>query len=179
GVDSVRSRVVNLKEFVPDLTIPRLADALTAALAEVYAVAPAISRPDEAAAFQPCHSERSEESVIQPLVQTIAPDEFDLTQLTDKYRSDTWLYGPKLPFTLSAEERFSWGGVELQFQIESGVIQRSKVYTDALDETFSSSLEPVLTGCDFRLDPLTAALQQAKLTTQQTNDLLSLLQTVL
>ena len=36
GVESVRSRVVNLREFVPTLTVEQLADALIAALAEVY-----------------------------------------------------------------------------------------------------------------------------------------------
>ena len=36
GVDSVRSRVVNLRELAPDLTIDRLAEALTESLAAVY-----------------------------------------------------------------------------------------------------------------------------------------------
>ena len=48
GVDSVRSRVVNLREFVPELTIEQLSDALTAALAEVYDAARAICPPGEA-----------------------------------------------------------------------------------------------------------------------------------
>ena len=179
GVDSVRSRVVNLREFIPTLTIDQLADALTESLIDVYTAGAVIGRPLEAPSSRSCHSERSEESVSPLFVQTITPDEYNLTQLIAKYRSDSWLYGPKLPFTLLVEDRFSWGGVELQFQIESGVIQKTKVYTDAMDETLSDALENILTGCVFRMDALTNALQQANILPQQKNDLLSLLQKVL
>ncbi len=179
GVDSVRSRVVNLREFVPDLTIPRLADALIAALAEVYAVAPAISRPDEAAAFQACHSERSEESVPFPSVQALSPNEFDLRGLTEKYASDAWLYGPKLPFTLSVEDRFPWGGVEIQLQVESGVVRSARVYTDAMDETLAERLERSLVGSAFRGEALEERLQGAALPDRQAADLRSLLRKAL
>ena len=42
GVDSVRSRVVNLREFVPTLSVRQLENALIAALAEVYTEASGI-----------------------------------------------------------------------------------------------------------------------------------------
>ena len=268
GVDSVRSRVVNLREFVPELTIDRLADALVDALIDVYAVAPAISRPDEAAgqgsgikdqgsgnrgtdchdqsadwsrndkigtvsavgggvldappcsfctrrsgehcspqiprppeaaasesacrdgsqpsaasrpaeapALQICHSERSEESVPSSSVQTLSPEEFDLRELRAKYASDAWLYGPKLPFTISVEDRFPWGGVELQLKVNEGVIQAAKLYTDAMDETLAPRLEAALTGCGFRLPELQARLAQSGLPADQTLSLLPLLET--
>ena len=261
GVDSVRSRVVNLREFVPDLTIPQLADALIAALAEVYAVAAhsvrhieatgnrqqatdppvapaicrpasphgrdirdqasanrhqasgdgetdsstplrsaqndgrgsdsavgggvldaprtpagaAIDRPPKAPAFQACHSERSEESVPSSSVQTLAPEEFDLRELRAKYASDAWLYGPKLPFTLSVEDRFPWGGIELQLQVEGGVIRAARVYTDAMDETLAPRLEAAFWGCPFRLPALQARLEALALPTEQAEPVLSLL----
>ena len=262
GVDSVRSRVVNLREFVPDLTIPQLADALIAALAEVYAVAAhsvrhieatgnrqqatdppvapaicrpasphgrdirdqasanrhqasgdgetdsstplrsaqndgrgsdsavgggvldaprtpagtAIGRPPEAPAFQACHSERSEESVPSSSVQTLTPEEFDLRELRAKYASDAWLYGPKLPFTLSVEDRFPWGGIELQLQVEGGVIRAARVYTDAMDETLAPRLEAAFWGCPFRLPALQARLEQSGLPADQEQSLLPLLE---
>ena len=256
GVDSVRSRVVNLREFVPDLTIPQLADALVAALAEVYNVARAIcphgespvtshqssgdqgsgirdqgsgirdqgsgirdqgsgirdqgsgirdqgsgirdqgsgirdqgarirdqgsewmrdagaviGRPPEAETFQACHSERSEESVLPSPVLPLNVNELDLRTLTEKYRSDAWLYGRKLPFTASVEDRFPWGGVELQLQVESGVIYSAKVYTDAMDESLAPRLEAALTGVPLRLSALETALQDVS----NRGDLLGLL----
>ena len=269
GVDSVRSRVVNLREFVPCLTIAALSDALTAALAEVYAEAtgnrqqatgekgsgirdqgsgirdqgsgirdqgsgirdqgtgirdqgsewmrdvgakppkgmacasersssalPAgprwgpgaeranIGRPPEGETFQSCHSERSEESVppspVPPSpVLPLDVNELDLRTLTAKYASDAWLFGQKLPFTASVEDRFPWGGIEIQLNVNEGVIRAARVYTDAMDETLAGIAEEALTDCPFQFLPLSAALGSASLSEQVKADLLSLLRTAL
>ncbi len=138
GVDSVRARVVNLKEFVPDLTVQRLASALISALPAVYSAGEGI-----------------------PAIQDLDPKAFDLGDLRAKYASDAWLYGPKLPFTLSCEDRFPWGGVELELNVNEGVIRLAKVYTDAMDETLSPTVEAALTGCACRLPELRARLEAA------------------
>jgi lipoate-protein ligase A len=156
GVDSVRSRVVNLKEFVPDLTVQRLASALISALPVVYSAGEGI-----------------------PAIQDLDPKVFDLGDLRAKYASDAWLYGPKLPFTLSVEDRFPWGGVELQLNVNEGVIRLAKVYTDALDETLSPTVEAALTGCAFRSDALLDAMNRTDLPDLQKTDVLSLLRKVL
>ncbi|MBR3076421.1 MAG: lipoate--protein ligase [Oscillospiraceae bacterium] len=179
GVDSVRSRVVNLHEFVPELSVDRLSDALIAALAEVYAVGAAIGRPPEAETFRVCHSERSEESVPPSSVLPLDVNELDLRTLTEKYRSDAWLYGQKLPFTLSVEERFPWGGVELQLNVNEGVIQGAKVYTDAMDETLAPRLEAALTGVPLRPEALRDRLADLCLPAEREKDMLSLLATAL
>ena len=204
GVDSVRSRVVNLKEFVPDLTVQRLADALVDALLDVYAVggaapeappcsacscrsgehcSPQLPRPPEAAAEAvPLRGRRpgapTGANEALPLTR-ISPDEFELSALRAEYASDAWLYGQKLPFTVSVEDRFPWGGVELQLQVEHGVIRAVRVYTDAMDETLSAVLEQTLIGCAFRYETLSAALSQTQLSTESRNDLLSLLRKAL
>lgn len=201
GVDSVRSRVVNLKELVPDLTVERLADALVDALLDVYAVggaapeappcsgrsgehcSPQLPRPPEAAAEasplgRSCPAAHVGANEALPLTG-ISPDEFELSALRAKYASDAWLYGQKLPFTVSVEDRFPWGGVELQLQVERGVIRAAKVYTDAMDETLSTVLEQTLIGCAFRYETLSAALSQTQLSSEYRNDLLSLLRKAL
>ena len=164
GVDSVRSRIVNLREFVPALTIDQLSDALIAALVDVYV--PNLSLRDQCAHW-------SRQSV--PSVQTISPDEFDLSELTAKYASDAWLYGQKLPFTLSVEDRFPWGGVELQLHIESGVIRSAKVYTDAMDDMLAVRIEQILPGTSFRGSDLSELLEHTDLPEPQRSDLLTLL----
>ncbi len=164
GVDSVRSRIVNLREFVPDLTVERLSDALIAALVDVYV--PNLSLRDRSADW-------SRQSALP--VQTLSPDEFDLSELTAKYASDAWLYGQKLPFTLSAEDRFPWGGVELQLHIESGVIRSAKVYTDAMDDTLAARIEQILPGTAFRGSDLSELLEHTDLPEPQRSDLLTLL----
>ena len=171
GVDSVRSRVVNLKEFVPDLTIERLSDALIAALAEVYAVGGGVlDAPNLSMTGTHGLSRTPAPTQIHPL-RTLSPDEFDLQDLTAKYASDAWLYGPKLPFTLSVEDRFPWGGIELQLDVNEGVIRTAKVYTDAMDETLAPKLEAALTDASLSLSALETALREIP----NNGDLLALL----
>ena len=195
GVDSVRSRVVNLREFVPKLTIARLSDALISALAEVYGSEPnasseevsglnpnvgiSIPCPPTRVDLQVCHSARSEESVPPTRVLPMNVDELDLHALTEKYRSDEWLYGQKLPFTASVEARFPWGGVEIQLDVNEGVIRTAKVYTDAMDDTIASRLEAVLSGCAFRAEGLQTALAGLCLPAEQEKQLQALLETAL
>lgn len=124
GVDSVRSRVMNLTELQPDITIPALKAALAAAFAQVYGGAV---------------EQISEETLDSTLIAA----------LTEKNGSWQWLYGQKLPFSFACEGRFAWGGVQVELQVENGIIRSAKVYSDAMDWQLAPRLEEMLTGCPF------------------------------
>ena len=126
GVDSVRSRVVNLSELEPSITVDTLGKALEASFRRVYGMEP----------------ERMTVSRLDPE---------RLKELTRRNSSWEWNFGRKMECTLSMEERFSWGGVELELLVDSGVIQEAKVWSDAMDWSLAQELETVLIGC--RLDP--------------------------
>lgn len=129
GVDSVRSRVVNLRELNPDITISGLKAALAEAFSRVYGL---------------------------PL-EPIDPNTLDagaVDALRRRNGSWEWLYGKKVPFTFDCEGRFPWGGVQIQAQVEKGVVQQAKVYTDAMDCFLASKLERALTGCRFSQEAL-------------------------
>lgn len=121
GVDSVRSRVVNLRELNPKITIERLKSALAEAFSRVYGLPAAVIGEDE-------------------------PDAAAVEALTLKNRSWDWLYGQKLPFTMDCQAHFPWGGVQIQLQVESGTIGQVKVYSDAMDWRLSQDLEALLQG---------------------------------
>lgn len=131
-VDSVRSRVVNLKELNPEITIDKLRTALAEAFAEVYGL---------------------------PL-GTILPGELDEKAVDAIYqhnRSWEWNFGQKLPFTFQCEGRFPWGGVQIILNVQNGVVEQAKVYSDAMDWSIAPGLEQALTGCRFTQEALTAA----------------------
>lgn len=130
GVDSVRSRVVNLKEFAPEITIDGLKNALRESFLSIYG-------PEEAL----------------PDVDTAAVE-----SLARRYRSWEWVWGQRLPFTWSCEGRFPWGGIELELRVEHGVVREAKVYTDAMDWQLAPKLERSLTGCRFTTEDLTRAM---------------------
>ena len=124
GVDSVRSRVVNLKELKPDLTLDILCDAMIQSFSRVYG----------------------------GQLQTLTEKDLDMVEvlrLTERNRGWDWNYGQKVPFTLEMEERFPWGGVQIQLNVEHGTIQLAKVYSDSMDWSFVSTLEAALAGCRF------------------------------
>ena len=129
GVPSVRSRVVNLRELCPGITVDGLKQALMTAFEEVYG------------------------RKSTPCVFTEA-DEKRVSELRQQYASWAWRFGQKLPFTCRVEGRFPWGGVEIQLQVNEGVIRRAAVYSDDMDFAFPPALKAALTGCAFSRDTL-------------------------
>lgn len=133
GVDSVRSRVVNLREFAPDLTVESLKTALESAFCAAYGAA-----------------------------ETIMTDALDptlLQRLTDRNRSDAWRFGTRFSADLQFERHFSWGHLELCFRMEGDKIASCRVYTDALDDSLSKTVESALTGVYYTASALQNALQ--------------------
>lgn len=133
GVDSVRSRVVNLKELNPDITIDALKNAMADAFSRVYGME------------------------AQMLCETDL-DNTRISELTQRNRSWDWNYGQKLPFTFECEARFPWGGLQIQLQVENGTISTAKVYSDAMDWEIPSDLEQKLIGCRFHRQALQECL---------------------
>ena len=147
GVPSVRSRVVNLMELCPSLSIDGLKKALVEAFEKVYGLKSA------------------------PRILTEA-DTARIGSLREQYASWAWRYGQRLPFTCRIEGRFAWGGVEIQLHIDEGVIRDAAVYSDDMDFAFPPALEKALVGCPFRSDALSNALQ----TVPHGGDILTLLE---
>ena len=134
GVDSVRSRVVNLKELVPGLTCARMAEEMAAAFGVVYGL------PVE-------------------LLSDEGLDRATVEELRVRNASRDWLYGPRLPLSFECEERFDWGSVHLQLQVESGVVVAAKAYSDAMDWELAPTLEKLLTGSEFSQQALCLRIQ--------------------
>lgn len=133
GVSSVRSRVTNLKELRPDLTIELMKQHMMEAFSQVYGLAA---------------------SSMELTAEDIALIKKDAQWLG----SWDWCYGPKLPFSFACEDRFAWGGIQLQLQVESGHVQRADVYSDAMDWSLAKTVGTCLTGCRFTLEDMCQAL---------------------
>lgn len=133
GVASVRSRVANLREFKPDLTVEELKNALVSALEEVYGLE----------------------------AKRISKEDLDLNGLAEKqekYASWDWLYGKRIQFQYQASKRFPWGGMELWFQVRGGRIRALKIYSDSLKPGLMEIIEDSLTGVCYNRNDLLAAM---------------------
>jgi lipoate-protein ligase A len=151
GVDSVRSRVVNLSQLVPGLTVDGMKKAMVAAFSRVYGL--------EA---QPLPAESLDTATIE--------------QLRMRNASWEWNYGKTLPGALFCEGRFPWGGISLHFQVEKGRVAASEVYSDAMEWLLGQRLREAFAGCVFSTKALTAAVQAAKLPEQIRADISTLLE---
>ncbi|TGC80779.1 lipoate-protein ligase LplA, partial [Salmonella enterica subsp. enterica serovar Wilhelmsburg] len=65
-----------------------------------------------------------------------------------------WNFGQAPAFSHLLDERFTWGGVELHFDVEKGVITRAQVFTDSLNPAPLEVLAERLQGCLYRADKL-------------------------
>ena len=57
-------------------------------------------------------------------------------------------------FSHLLDERFTWGGVELHFDVEKGHITRTQIFTDSLNPAPLEALASRLQGCVYRPDML-------------------------
>ena len=150
GVASVRSRVVNLKELSPALTIDGMRRNMEIAFQEVYGMTAIPFIPDAAMGAK-------------------------IQELKELYESWDYLYGAPLAFTFSCEEKFDWGYVGLQIDAKGGVINDVQINTDAMDWTLPELITKALKGCRFETEAMVYALRQAFLPADVCEDLCSLL----
>mgnify|MGYP000844622153 FL=1 len=132
GVESVRSRVCNLTEFVPGLTVATVRGAVAAAFEAEYGK-PALLREEDF-------------------------DQAILEEKERKYSSWEWRMGSSPACDLELEERFPWGGVALQLALSQGQVREATVYSDAMDEAFILRIPEALRGVRFAPADLAEAI---------------------
>jgi len=112
AIKSVRSRVINLREVMPELTIDALISAVIGSFVKQYGA----GRP-----------------VVRQTAETLTRDE-TLADLEALYASWTWRYGRAIDFDVQIEtERFPWGQADIRLKVAQGSVTDAAIYSDALD----------------------------------------------
>ena len=150
GITSVRSRVVNLTELAPELTIAAMKQYMKDAFCSVYGM--------EASPIQ----------LNQQDLDTVG-------ELRRQYSSWEYLFGAPLPFTFQCEAHFPWGHIQLQLDAKEGLITAVRVYSDSMDWTLPGTIEKVLIGCRFETTAMQQALSRADLSENICADLQQML----
>ena len=75
--------------------------------------------------------------------------------LLDKYASEEWRLGTKIPFTKDIEHRFEWGGVEIQLEMKGEYIRDCRIYSDALETEVFDVIEEHIKGCRYDAGDIT------------------------
>lgn len=157
GVDSVRSRVCNLIDFKPDITIEQVCEAMRQAFQTVYAL--------------PCSE--------YPLPAE-AKEAIELG--TKRFASEEWRFGETHPFNLSVTRRFHWGLITALCDIQDGRIHEIHFESDAMEFELFEPLCQVLLNQPFQRQALQPVIRSTlrpllspDLLKERTNDLCDLL----
>ncbi|WP_032122954.1 lipoate--protein ligase [Clostridium amazonitimonense] len=137
GIDSVKSRVVNLKELNSDIDISSLKKALVESFKKIYSL--------NAGEF-------------------IAEEEKfnEIKELYKKYSSWQWIYGETPIFHIKYEKRLSFGSIDINLNVSKGIINEVKVYSDALKTSLPYAIEKALKGINFEKASVLMPLKNIK-----------------
>lgn len=127
GVESVRSRVVNLKTIKEDITIEKLKESLINSFNEIY----------------------KGDSNIE-----YVKDGYDIKDLYEKYSSWEWKYGQTPKFDINFVKRFKWGEIDLNLNLKNGIIDSLVIYSDAMNSILIKDIENELLKTPFKMDAI-------------------------
>ncbi len=150
GVDSIRSRVVNLRSLNDTITTEDLSSKIIEAFKEEYS--------------------------FTGEIQEIGPDnvEGEVLKEAKAYEEWTWNYGKAPSFDLTLEEKFPWGVFEMDLSTKKGRIQEAAINTDCiLTEDFHPLTED-LVGTPLTAKDIEEVLQKSLTNPDIIRDLRSL-----
>jgi lipoate-protein ligase A len=133
GIESVKSRVCNLKDYNQEITVEDMETALRRAFEKNYGKLQELTFPADA--------------------------EEKIRELYEKHSSWEWRLGSAMKFDYEMEHRFPWGSVDLQLSIKEGLIQNVEIYTDALDTDLPSIIRRSLLGSRFSSEEMVLKLK--------------------
>ncbi len=136
GVASVRSRVVNLKEYCPALTRPLLEERLRASFEEVFGLRADVLPKDRI-------------------------DEAAVMRETENMASADWILGRRIPFTAAMEGRFPWGGIRLELLVRHGQVADAAAFSDAMDPAFVPEMASCLIACPYDGEEMARRVREA------------------
>jgi lipoate-protein ligase A len=126
GVDSVRSRVLNLQDKFKSLTKDIMYDSIEKE-------------------FLAYHNISEYEKIY--IEDEKNPDNDKINELYNYYGSWDWKFGSCPEFTDSLSHKFDWGLVDLSLFVERGIIMHANVYSDSLHIEFIDLLNSVFSEC--------------------------------
>lgn len=147
SVRSVKSRVINLRDLNPNLTVHRLEEQLMSSFSDVYGL-PLDIFPDA----------RLDQGVIDDEKQ--------------KFADWDWRYGSKSDFPEKTVGRFSWGAVEIGYHVQQGALTDVVLYSDGMDADFLSEIPERLEGCRYTRQALLECLMTIEADTNQERTIL-------
>lgn len=130
GVKSVKSRVTNLKDIRPDISIDQIIKAI---------------KRNFSAEYQGPLTALSVDDIV-------SQDSF--TDLYMKLSSNDWILGKTPRFEVSHDYKYRWGHLQFAANIKNGIIEDMQIFSDAIDVDYITALNTILHGTQFDYDTI-------------------------
>jgi len=140
GIQSVSSRVTNLKEVVPDLNHDILCEAIIQEFFETYS------------GTCPIKELSNEDIMAVPEIKKYYQDLCDWD----------WRFGKTPQFSHKVGTRFDWGEMEVCFQVNRSIISPVKIFSDCLVPELVEELSKNLEGARYHMEGIREACEKAK-----------------
>lgn len=154
GVESVKSRVVNLTEYNKTLTIDIMKEEVVKAFEDIYGLR------------------------AKKIDHTFMASK-EIEEGAGHFSSWDWNYGRKQDFDYQMESRFSWGNADIYFKVDKGLIQNFNIYSDSLDTDYIGLLNTSIKGCRFSSEEIISRIKEittsSELQKQMAEDIMSIL----
>ena len=145
GIDSTRSRVVNLIDLNPRLTINIVSEAIVDSFTKLYG---------------------------EPLEIINHPPREMLADKISKNKSWDWIYGQTPNFDFKFEKYFDFGKLEILFLLEGSRIEEVNIYSDAVLTDVLEKIKVNLKGAKFNKDQVLESLSNIIVKTDKEKDMI-------
>lgn len=123
GIDSIRSRVLNLKELNDLISVSGLVNDISLNYVGT--------------------------KEIQDIQSIYSESHPEIKSRMDVYQSWAWCFGESPIFSEQFTERFPWGEIDFLLDVQNGRVHSCKVYTDALDVALPERFEKEMIGLKY------------------------------
>lgn len=137
GIKSVRSRVANVYDYLPNKMSP-------------------VEFKEALSNFILSSSDKNKEYNLTD------EDLAAINKMKDeKYNTWEWVYGESPNFDLQKSKRYAGGSLDIRLDIQNGSIKECKIFGDFFGKKDKSELENLLTGTNFKEDSVRNVLNSA------------------
>ncbi|CAD8154418.1 unnamed protein product [Paramecium pentaurelia] len=148
GIDSVKSRVSNLKEIKNTITVQQYEEQLINEFIKKY----------NDVEFKEYNSD-----------QLLNIEE--IRKESERLSSWEWLYQYTPQFTVNLEEKLKFGMFDFYLQVESSIIQDGRVFTDCLYPDYITQLNQVILNKKYDFDGIKQIFNEMRMLFPQLNEL--------
>lgn len=136
GIDSVKSRVINLVDLNKNIDVDIVKDSLIKEYKNLN---------------------------VGTKIETFSKNDIEtndkIMEKVNLYKSWNWVYGESPKSNISYEEKFDFGIVNLQLDIDSGIIKNATIYTDSIINDHFYELAKEIEGKEFKKENIIMSIE--------------------